>query len=66
MGILSLCVRDDGRGFDMPLEDPQKGLGFFGMRERVHAAGGHLDIESAPGKGTTISIILPVKGELHQ
>jgi signal transduction histidine kinase len=33
------------------------------MRERVRLAGGELDIESAPGQGTTIVAWVPLKGE---
>jgi signal transduction histidine kinase len=52
-------VRDDGRGFD-PAEDrarPSRGL--VGMRERAELLGGHLEIDSAPGEGTTVLAVLP-------
>jgi len=44
-------VEDDGRGFE-----PGKGtgLGLTGMRERAHALGGELEVESEPGKGTKV------------
>jgi DNA-binding NarL/FixJ family response regulator len=46
-------VSDDGRGFD-PSEVPPTGMGIRGMRERAHALGGDLKIESRPGRGTKV------------
>jgi signal transduction histidine kinase len=53
-----LELRDNGRGFDP--ERKHDGFGLLGMRERVEGMGGQLTIQSASGKGTTISIILPL------
>jgi len=53
---LLLQVSDDGDGFEP--EGP-RGLGLIVMRERAQSAGGHLDIRSAPGAGTTITLQLP-------
>jgi signal transduction histidine kinase len=55
---IRLLVSDDGRGFE-PAANNQ-GFGLLGMRERVSLAGGSLDIDSAPGKGTTVRATLPV------
>jgi signal transduction histidine kinase len=55
---LELCVRDDGIGFDPSVE--QGGFGLVGMRERVALVGGRLEIDSAPGQGTTLRAILPM------
>jgi signal transduction histidine kinase len=52
-------VVDDGIGFDA--ETPA-GFGLTGMRDRVQDAGGELDIASAPGVGTRISVRVPVAG----
>ena len=55
---IRLTLRDDGCGFD-----PQRrheGFGLQGMRERAEGMGGHLSIESGNGKGTMISIVLPL------
>jgi signal transduction histidine kinase len=49
---LEVTVRDDGIGFDV--ERLRTGLGLLGMGERAELAGGRLDIESAPGTGTTV------------
>jgi signal transduction histidine kinase len=61
-GEAALDVRDDGAGF-APAADgpgPGGGLGLRGMRERVEALGGRLAVESAPGRGTTIAVTVPV------
>jgi signal transduction histidine kinase len=47
-------VADDGRGFDPA--SVREGLGISGMRERASALGGLLEIESEPGKGTSVEV----------
>jgi len=49
---LEVTVRDDGVGFNV--ERLRTGPGLVGMGERAELAGGRLDIESAPGAGTTL------------
>lgn len=56
-GELHVDVRDDGIGFDP--EAVVRGHGLDGMTERLHAAGGRLEIESRPGDGTTVAATLP-------
>ncbi|MEY2506623.1 MAG: hypothetical protein QOH01_952 [Verrucomicrobiota bacterium] len=58
---LRLELRDDGRGFKA--KDPHDGVGLRGMRERVEQMGGELEITSARGKGTRITVVLPGNGE---
>jgi signal transduction histidine kinase len=54
-----LVVADDGCGFDVA-EGLRKGhLGLLGMRERAAALNGGLTIESAPGKGAKIRVVVP-------
>jgi signal transduction histidine kinase len=57
-------VRDWGRGFavEQVAAHPERGehLGLMGMRERVALLGGAVAIDSAPGAGTTVRIVLPV------
>jgi signal transduction histidine kinase len=64
---LLLSARDDGRGFDVAetLQRAASGrhLGLLGMRERVEALGGRLEIESAPGQGTEIRASVPLGEE---
>jgi signal transduction histidine kinase len=57
-------VEDNGRGFTC---DPQgmparnsTGLGLLGIRERAAIAGGTLEIDSAPGRGTRIALRIPL------
>jgi signal transduction histidine kinase len=51
-------VRDDGVGFDPALNPP--GFGLLGMRERLELVGGTLDVSSAPGRGTSVRVELPL------
>ena len=62
-GEAALDVRDDGAGFAPEGfgHGPDGGLGLRGMRERVEALGGRLAVESAPGRGTTIAVTVPVR-----
>ena len=53
-----LCVevRDDGVGG----ADPAAGSGLRGLRDRVDALDGRLEVRSPPGEGTTLSVELPL------
>ena len=60
-----LEVRDNGVGFSLP---PAPGdfaangqLGLMGMQERAEIVGGRLDIHSGPGKGTRVSVYIPLE-----
>lgn len=55
---IRLELRDNGRGFPVG-GSGGGGQGLRNMRERVARLGGRLDIESAPGAGTAVSIFLP-------
>jgi signal transduction histidine kinase len=55
---LRLTIIDDGSGFD-PLQAPLGDhFGLLSMRERAAAIGGKLDLESAPGRGTRVTLRL--------
>ncbi len=56
---LSVAVRDDGAGFDVALARTKKSFGLLGMRERATVLGGRLEIHSAIGQGTTVSVVIP-------
>jgi PAS domain S-box-containing protein len=60
-GQAVLIVEDDGCGFDLG-EAPAggDGMGLTGMRERATLVGGELEVESAPGGGTTIYVRVPL------
>lgn len=64
---LTLTVRDDGTGFDVAHVAHHgqpatggPGMGLFGMEERARLAGGRLRIASAPGRGTSITLRVPL------
>ena len=60
---LDLRIVDDGRGFDVNRAIRRAAaagnLGLIGMRERALLGGGHLDIRSAPGRGTEVHARFP-------
>jgi signal transduction histidine kinase len=55
--VIVLDVRDDGTGFDRAAAG---GFGLTALRQRVDALAGTVDIESAPGTGTAVSVTVPV------
>lgn len=59
---LELLIEDDGCGFDpdSPKANSAAALGIKGMKERVANLGGHFALESALGKGTKITIGMPL------
>lgn len=57
-GRVEITVRDDGVGFDTSVQ-PRSAYGLVGMRYRVEAEGGSLQLVSAPGEGTLIRVVLP-------
>jgi len=64
---LCIEVQDRGRGFD-PEADRKAGahFGLFSVKERMQAMGGRLDVRSAPGQGTTVTLSLPLSGLCEQ
>lgn len=67
--VVVLDARDDGAGFDFDRkmsevrDHSSGGFGLRAMRERIEQLGGTVQIESAPGEGTSLAIELPVDGE---
>ncbi len=57
-GQVHVDVIDDGRGF--ALSAATRGAGLTNMEDRLDALGGSLDVESAPGAGTTLHAIVPI------
>lgn len=57
---MKMTIRDDGVGFS-PNETGSDRLGLSIMGERAHNIGARLQIDTAPGSGTTIQIMLPVQ-----
>jgi signal transduction histidine kinase len=55
-----LTVRDDGRGFDPSAPTRPNAFGLVGLRERAYLVNGRIRIESAPGKGTCVEVVVPL------
>lgn len=55
---IGIEVSDDGRGFDLATEEP--GIGLSSMSARTERTGGSLSITTAPGKGTVVSMSVPI------
>jgi len=58
-GHVELAVRDTGTGFDPAA--PHAGSGLDHIRDRVAELGGTVDVESAPGRGTALTVRVPVQ-----
>ncbi|MEU4447664.1 sensor histidine kinase [Actinosynnema sp. NPDC050801] len=54
--LVRLEVRDDGRGLP---DDPDDGFGLLGLRERVAGLGGRVSVDSAAGRGLTLTVEVP-------
>lgn len=60
---LLITLEDNGKGFDLNQVKGKNGIGMANIRYRVEdALGGTFNVESAPGKGTMVSIEIPKKG----
>lgn len=62
--VFTAIIADDGVGFTPNMgingNEHHGGLGLFGMQERAFLIGGTLEIESAPGQGTSITLTVPI------
>ena len=58
-------ITDDGVGFEPAADGMRGGFGIPGMQERSQKIGGTLQIDSAPGKGTSVIVRMPVKAIEH-
>ena len=65
-GLAVLMVADDGKGMRVGGARGRAPLGILGMRERAGLLGGSLEIESAPGAGTTLRIVMPVQARSEE
>ncbi|MBN2560390.1 MAG: histidine kinase, partial [Phycisphaerae bacterium] len=68
-GHVYLEVTDDGKAFsvqDVLANKRRRRLGLLGMRERAEMVGGTLDIESTPGKGTTVQARIPLRNNVGE
>jgi signal transduction histidine kinase len=69
-GWLRIEVEDDGVGFDPARAaggvESLRGVGLLGMRERIEILGGSLTLESAPGAGTRILMMVPHESQENE
>ena len=60
---VSVSVEDNGIGFNAPKTglpaSKSNSFGLFSIKERLHYVGGNLEIKTAPGKGTRITLRIP-------
>jgi signal transduction histidine kinase len=59
-GRLVLAVRDNGTGFQNSRKEGGASLGIASMRERMRLLDGAIEVDSAPGRGTTITAWVPL------
>jgi signal transduction histidine kinase len=59
--VLTLTVRDEGRGFSLESLPQNRGLGLTSMRERLKIVAGELVIDSKPGSGTVVVARVPLQ-----
>jgi signal transduction histidine kinase len=57
-GCIRLAIQDDGRGFHPEMD---RGMGLLGIQERAAHLGGTFSVDTQPGRGATISIVLPTE-----
>ncbi|MCP4247958.1 MAG: sensor histidine kinase, partial [bacterium] len=57
---VTLTVEDDGRGFD-PSQTAENRYGLAGMNERAKLLGGTFAVDSCPGEGTRIDVVVPLE-----
>ena len=66
--LVRIVVEDDGVGCDVEALpraiEREGGFGLFSIQERAASFGGYLDIESSPGKGTSIKLSIPLSGSV--
>lgn len=62
-GRIQISVMDRGKGFDYDAVKAEQGadagFGLFSIEDRIYSLGGHMDIQSAPGKGCCIKLEVP-------
>jgi signal transduction histidine kinase len=59
-GEFILTISDNGRGITDEEKSGQHTLGLLGMRERAHLIGGKIDITGIDGKGTVVTVRIPI------
>lgn len=64
---LKLVIMDDGQGFDLPDKQSHNNgsLGLLGMQERAESLGGWLSIQTQPGQGTRVELVVPISANSY-
>jgi PAS domain S-box-containing protein len=62
-GEFVLQVRDNGRGIAENEKTGARTLGLIGMRERVHLVGGRIEVTGVAGKGTVLTVRVPIHSQ---
>jgi signal transduction histidine kinase len=57
--FIELTISDNGRGFSQEARLKPRSFGLRGIQERVAHFGGQVTFSSAPGQGTTVSVVIP-------
>lgn len=57
---LTLVVRDDGRGITKEEQSGPQALGLLGIRERARQLGGRVAVVGEHGRGTVVTLVLPL------
>lgn len=60
-GALVVTIRDEGKGFDGTGAVAGRGLGLLSMKERATQVGGSATVASSPGRGTVVTVTLPLR-----
>ncbi len=63
-GWMKLAVQDNGRGFTIGSAQPKARFGLLGVQERAELLGGNVEIHSEPGKGTVVTVRIPIEPSL--
>jgi signal transduction histidine kinase len=54
-------IRDNGVGFDTATQEPGESLGLVGMKERASSWKGSVEVQSEPGEGTLVTVVVPME-----
>ena len=60
---VEMIISDDGRGFAVDTAVSSDGIGLKSMRERAEAFNGTVTLQSEPGQGTLVKVVLPLQNE---
>lgn len=58
--LLSIMVEDNGIGFDSAILENNKGMGIYRIKKKIESLGGKFHIDTAPKRGTTLIIDIPI------